>query len=58
MGAPAFKNYLASIQALIGTHIDLVEPLERKISTLGTRVQDVIQRRTVAEQAGRQDRQP
>ena len=42
MGAPAFTNYLASIQALIGTHIDSVESLERKINTLETRVQDGI----------------
>jgi hypothetical protein len=32
MGAPAFTNYLASIQALIGTHIDAVESLEKKIT--------------------------
>ena len=42
MGAPTFANYLTSIQALIGTYIDLVEPLERKINTLRTRVQDRI----------------
>ncbi|KAH8999802.1 hypothetical protein EDB86DRAFT_3138975, partial [Lactarius hatsudake] len=42
MGAPAFTNYLVSIQALIGTHIDSVDPLERKIKTLRTRVQDGI----------------
>ncbi|EJC99999.1 uncharacterized protein FOMMEDRAFT_142497 [Fomitiporia mediterranea MF3/22] len=42
MGAPAFTNYLASIQALIGTHIDSVEYLEEKINTLKTRVQDGI----------------
>jgi hypothetical protein len=42
MGAPAFKNYLASIQALIGTHIDSVEYLEKKTNTLRTRVQDGI----------------
>jgi hypothetical protein len=40
MGASAFKNYLASIQALIGTHMDSVESLEKKINTLRTRVQD------------------
>lgn len=39
MGAPAFTNYLASIQALIGTHIDSVESLEKKIDTLRTRLQ-------------------
>lgn len=39
MGTPAFKNYLASIQVLIGTHIDAVEILERKVSTLRDRVQ-------------------
>ncbi|KIO23305.1 hypothetical protein M407DRAFT_214897 [Tulasnella calospora MUT 4182] len=42
MGTPAFTNYLASIQALIGTHIDSVEPLERKINTFSTRVQNGI----------------
>ena len=42
MGAPAFTNYLASIQAVIGTHIDSVESLEKKINTLRTRVQDGI----------------
>jgi hypothetical protein len=42
MGRPAFTNYLASIQALIGTYIDLVESLEKKINTLKTRVQDGI----------------
>ena len=42
MGARAFTNYLASIQALIGTHIDSVESLEKKINTLRTRVQDGI----------------
>jgi hypothetical protein len=42
MGAPAFANYLASIQALIGTHIDSVESLEKKIRTFRTRVQNGI----------------
>ncbi|KAH9047443.1 hypothetical protein EDB83DRAFT_1461953 [Lactarius deliciosus] len=42
MGALAFKKYLVSIQALIGTYVDSVEPLERKIKTLRTRVQDGI----------------
>ncbi|KAH9047158.1 hypothetical protein EDB84DRAFT_1264204 [Lactarius hengduanensis] len=42
MGALAFKKYLVSIQALIGTHVDSVEPLEKKIKTLRTRVQDGI----------------
>ena len=42
MGAPAFTNYLASIQALIGTYIDSVESLEKKITTLKLRVQDGI----------------
>ncbi|KAI0247604.1 hypothetical protein BJV78DRAFT_1380229 [Lactifluus subvellereus] len=42
MGAPAFKNYLASIQALIGTHIDAVASLEKKITTFRGRVQDGI----------------
>ncbi|KAJ3714729.1 hypothetical protein C8R42DRAFT_682127 [Lentinula raphanica] len=39
MGAPAFKNYLASIQALISTHIDTVARLEKKITTFRGRVQ-------------------
>ncbi|KAJ3753137.1 hypothetical protein EV360DRAFT_88066 [Lentinula raphanica] len=39
MGAPAFKNYLASIQALISTHIDTVASLEKKITTFRGRVQ-------------------
>ena len=39
MGAPAFKNYLASIQALISTHIDAVASLEKKITTFRGRVQ-------------------
>ncbi|CAL1713291.1 unnamed protein product [Somion occarium] len=38
----AFTNYLASIQALIGTHLDSVESLEKKIKTLRTRVEDGI----------------
>ena len=42
MGASAFTNYLVSIQALIGTLIDSVESLEKKINTLKTRVQDGI----------------
>ncbi|KAA1475589.1 hypothetical protein DENSPDRAFT_874109 [Dentipellis sp. KUC8613] len=42
MGAPAFKNYLASIQALIGTLIDTVASLEKKISTFRGRLQDGI----------------
>lgn len=42
MGAPAFTNYLASIQAHIGTHIDSVESLEKKINTLRTKMQDGI----------------
>lgn len=40
MGAPAFKNYLASIQALIGTHMNVVESLEKKITTFRRRVED------------------
>ncbi|KAJ3797639.1 hypothetical protein GGU11DRAFT_824353 [Lentinula aff. detonsa] len=39
MGAPAFKNYLASIQALISTHIDAVASLEKKITKFRGRVQ-------------------
>ena len=42
MGALAFKNYLVSIQALIGTHIDAVASLEKKITTFRGRVQDGI----------------
>ena len=42
MGTSAFTNYLASIQALIGMHIDLVGSLERKINTFRTRVQEGI----------------
>jgi hypothetical protein len=38
MGTPAFKNYLASIQAQIGTLVDSLEYLERKISTNRIRV--------------------
>ncbi|KAI0320034.1 hypothetical protein OF83DRAFT_1169689 [Amylostereum chailletii] len=42
MRARAFKNYLASVQALIGMHINSVESLEKKIDTLRTRVRDRI----------------
>ena len=42
MGARVFKNYLASIQALIGTLIDTVSSLERKITTFRAQVQDGI----------------
>ncbi|KAM5533614.1 hypothetical protein V8D89_012727 [Ganoderma adspersum] len=42
MGARAFRNYLASIQAVIGMHIDTVETLEKKINTLKTRSRDGI----------------
>ena len=42
MGAPAFKNYLASIQARIGTLIDIVASLEEKIARFRARVQDGI----------------
>jgi hypothetical protein len=42
MGAPAFRNYLTSIQALIGTHVDSVEIFEKKINTFKTRVQNGI----------------
>ena len=42
MGAPAFANYLASIQALIGTCIKTVESLEKKITTFRGRVRDNI----------------
>ncbi|KAI0087748.1 hypothetical protein BDY19DRAFT_1010342 [Irpex rosettiformis] len=42
MSTPAFKNYLASIQALIGTHIDAVVSLEKKIKTFRGLVQNGI----------------
>ncbi|KAI9430417.1 hypothetical protein H4582DRAFT_2086958 [Lactarius indigo] len=42
MGAPAFANYLVSIQVLIGAYMDSVESLEKKINMLRTRVQDGI----------------
>ena len=42
MGNPAFTNYLISIQAYIGTFLETVESIERKINTLTTRVQDRI----------------
>ena len=42
MGTPAFRNYLASIQALIGTLLDAVSSLEKKITTLKDSVRDEI----------------
>ena len=42
MRAPEFRNYLASIQALIGTLLDTVSSLEKKITTFRGRVQDGI----------------
>jgi len=42
MGMAAFKNYLASIQALISTSIDTVSSLEKKITMFKTRVQNGI----------------
>ena len=42
MGARAFKKYLASIQALIGTCLDTVESLEKKITKFRGRVRDQI----------------
>ena len=42
MGNPAFTNYLVSIQAHIGTLLETVESIERKINTLTTRVRDRI----------------
>ena len=42
MGTPAFNNYLASLQALIGTHIDSIEFIEKKINMFRTRVRDGI----------------
>ena len=40
MGNPAFTNYLASIQAHIGTLIDSVDAIEKKITTLTNNVRD------------------
>ncbi|KAI0667645.1 hypothetical protein C8Q78DRAFT_1071745 [Trametes maxima] len=40
MSTPAFNNYLASIQALIGAHIDAVASLEKKITTFRSRVRN------------------
>ncbi|KIO20956.1 hypothetical protein M407DRAFT_10635 [Tulasnella calospora MUT 4182] len=42
MGEPAFKTYLVSIQDLIGTYIDTVEYLEKKIKAFSKRVEDGI----------------
>ncbi|KAG9016342.1 hypothetical protein FRB90_003216 [Tulasnella sp. 427] len=42
MGPDAFKNYLASIQALIRTLIDTVSSLEKKITLYSGRVRDGI----------------
>src|SRR5258706_16161220 len=42
MGDLAFTNYLASIQAHIGTLLDTVESIERKINTLTIKVRDGI----------------
>ena len=42
MGTPAFRNYLASIQAIIGTYIDAIEALDKKINMLRTRLQEGI----------------
>ena len=42
MGAATFKNYLASIQALISTLIDTVLSLEKKITMFKTQVQNGI----------------
>ena len=39
MGGPAYTNYLASIQALIGTLIDSVEILEKRAETFRGRVE-------------------
>ena len=39
MSAPAFKNYLSSIQSQISTLVDAVLSLEKKIATFRTRVQ-------------------
>lgn len=42
MGKPAFENYLLSIEAHIGTHLETIESIERKIKTLTTRVRDQV----------------
>lgn len=42
MGNPAFANYLVSIQAHIGTLLETVESIERKINTHTVRVRDGI----------------
>lgn len=42
MGNPAFTNYLASIQVEIGTLIDSVDAIEKKITTLTSNVQNGI----------------
>ncbi|KAI9463715.1 hypothetical protein BJY52DRAFT_1184712 [Lactarius psammicola] len=42
MGNPAFTNYLASIQAHIGTLIDAVNTIEKKITTLTSNVHNGI----------------
>ncbi|PIL25967.1 hypothetical protein GSI_11721 [Ganoderma sinense ZZ0214-1] len=42
MGGPAFKDYVTSIQALIGTLIDTRDILTKQINTLKTRLQDGI----------------
>lgn len=42
MGGSAFKNHLASIQALISTLIDAVSSLEKKVTMFKARVQDGI----------------
>jgi len=42
MGNPVFTNYLASIQAEIGTLIDSVDAIEKKITTLTSNVRNGI----------------
>lgn len=42
MGTPAFRKYLASIQALIGVHIGAIESLERKASAHRTGIRNGI----------------
>lgn len=42
MGEPAFTNYLATIQAEIGTLIDSVDAIEKKVKTLTSNVQNGI----------------
>lgn len=42
MGAADFTNYLASIKAMIDDHVDMVEPMEKHIAALKTKIEDEI----------------